>query len=256
MRLVPHVYRFDAVVAMANFAIPFLRKTAAYQEQQIKNFHEPREIALHLLLNALIKNGTPFDPRFDVDGYRYFESAAATGRGVLVIGHHAALTLFMIRLFHDKGANPIVMTPDPQLRVAGTLVTARSIQPSATALLKVRTSFRNDELICAMPDRAEHDSPRTFEFSTPAGRVIMTPALIELAARCGAAVLFTEVRLVDRHLAVVIVAPSCDTSDGKALVSEFVSFVRTRTGRSSADRIASSRPNVHGLSPSRITNRG
>lgn len=252
MRLVPRAYRFRAVVEIADFVVPFLRKTAAYREQQIKNFHEPREIGLHLLLNALTKNGTTFDPPFVVDGYRHFENAAATSRGVLVTGHHAALTLFMIRLFHDNGLDPIVMTPDSQLRVAGTLVTARSIQPSARALLKVRTSFRNDELICAMPDRAEHDSPRTFEFATPAGRVIMTPALIELAARCGAATLFTEVRLVGRHLAVVIVAPSCDTSDAKAVVSEFVSFVRTRTGRSSpgADRIVSSSPGINSLSPS------
>ncbi len=63
MRIVPRPYRFDAGLLLARAALPLLRKTEAYREQQIKKFHLPREIALHLILNALTKNGTAFDPQ-------------------------------------------------------------------------------------------------------------------------------------------------------------------------------------------------
>jgi len=257
-RIIPRRYRFDLALWLARVGPPLFRRTTAYREQQRLNYLTPREIALHLILNALTKNGAGFDPRFVIDGYEDFQQAYQTRRGVLITGHHAALTQLLVRRFHDDGLDPIVITPDQRMRAAGSSKAVRTIQPSATTLVKVRTRFRRGELICAMPDRAEHDSRRTVEFSTAAGRLIIAPALIELAARCGAEVLFTEVRLADRHLAVTIVPPACERSDAQALISEFVSFVRTRTGGSSptADRMPFAKPTINNLSPSRLSNRG
>src|SRR3569832_2174380 len=154
MRTVPRQYRFQTVLLLAQATVPLLVRTAAFQEQSIKNFHRPHEIVLFLLLNALTKNGTRFDLEIIAKGYQHFERAFAKGKGVLITGHHAALTLLMVRFFHDKDLDPIVITPDHSLRVPGTSVGAETIEPSHMFLVHLRTKLRAGRLICAMPDRA------------------------------------------------------------------------------------------------------
>lgn len=229
MRLVPRRYRFGAAFAIARAAVPLFRRTHAYREQERIGFDGPHEIALHFVLNALTRKGARFDPSIAVKGFEEFERAYAAGRGVLVIGPHAALTLLMIRLFHDRGLDPVVVSPDPRMRVGGTDVTARTVQPSPTFLVKTRSHLRRGEVVCAMPDRAEHHSERTVEFATVNGRVIVAPALTQVAARCGAEVVFTEVHVEGRGLVGTIAAPS-DASAGAAdaIIKDFMEFVRER----------------------------
>src|ERR1041384_1412459 len=230
MRIVPRNYRFQTALLLARTTVPLFVRTAAYQEQSIKNFHRPDEIVLFLLLNALTKNGTRFDPEIVAEGYQHFERAYAKGKGVLLTGHHAALTLLMVRFLHDKDLHPVVLTPDHRLRVPGTSVGAETIGSSRMFLVHLRTKLRAGKVICAMPDRAEHHGQRTIEFATPAGPVIMAPAIIEVAARCGAAVLFTEVRVEGRQLVAVITdCASSPAGDASAIIADFISFVRDRT---------------------------
>jgi lauroyl/myristoyl acyltransferase len=232
MRAVPRPYRLKTSFLLARATVPLFGWTSAYREQQIKNFHRPDEIVLYLLLNALTKNGTAFDVEIVTSGYEHFERAYADGKGVLIIGHHAALTLLMVRLFHDKGLDPIVITPDPCLRAMGTPVIVETIQRSPMFLVQLRTRLRHGALICAMPDRGEHHAGRTIEFETAAGAVILAPALIEVAARCGAAVVFTEVRVKDGQIVTTIAAPSASsTGNARAITEDFISFVRGCTAQ-------------------------
>jgi hypothetical protein len=230
MRVVPRQYRFQAALLLARATVPLFVWTAAYREQRIKNFHRPDEIVLYLLLNALAKNGTRFDLEIVSKGYQHFERAYAKGKGVLVIGHHAALTLLMVRFFYDKGLEPIVVTPDRCLRIQGTSVTAGTIQPSRMFLVHLRSNLRDAKLVCAMPDRGEHHAGRTIEFTTPAGPVILAPAIVEVAARCGAEVVFTEVRVEGRQLVATIAAPAAWSAGvAQAIITDFISFVRECT---------------------------
>ncbi|MET0625987.1 MAG: hypothetical protein ABW250_23840 [Pyrinomonadaceae bacterium] len=228
MRLAPRRQRFRAVMLAADAATPLLRLTSAYREQELKGFDGPREIALHFMLNALTRNGARFDPVIDVRGLEEFERAYAAGKGVLVIGPHAALTLLMIRFFYDRGLDPVVVAPDSRMRVGGTTVTARVILPSPTFLVKTRNSLRRGGVVCAMPDRAEHHGARTVEFDTAAGRVIVAPALMHVAARCGARVIFTEVHAEGRSTVVGSISSPRDASSGEAITREFMEFVRAR----------------------------
>lgn len=229
MRLVPRKYRFAAAVLIARAALPLLRRTQAYRVQERIGFDGPHEIALHFILNALTRKGTQFDPVIDVKGYEEFERAYAAGRGVLVIGPHAAHTLLMIRHFYDRGLDPVVVSPDPLMRVGGTRVTVRTVQPSPTFLVKTRSRLRRGELVCAMPDRAEHHGARTVEFDTVNGRVIVAPALTQVAARCGAEVVFTEVHVEGRGLVGTIAAPSAASAGAAdAIMKDFIEFVRAR----------------------------
>lgn len=238
MRVVPRRRRFRAAVLAARAALPLLRLTQAYRAQELIGFDRPHEIALHFVLNALTRNGARFDPVIAVRGYEAFERAYAAGGGVLVAGPHAALTLLMIRHFYDRGLDPVVVTPDPRMRVGGTDVTVRTVQPSPTFLVKTRGRLRRGELICAMPDRAEHHGRRTIEFATANGRVIVAPALMRVAARCGAEVVFTEVHLEGRALAGSFAAPSpASAGDADAIVKEFIEFVRSFVEARAAGRV-------------------
>ncbi|MCA1567615.1 MAG: hypothetical protein LC803_18590 [Acidobacteria bacterium] len=227
MRLMPRRYRFGAARIVARAAVPLFRMTDAYRVQEMIGFDSPPEIALHFVLNALTRNGTRFDPVVKVKGYEEFERAYRAGKGVLVIGPHAALTLLMIRFFYDRGLDPVVISPDPRMRVGGTDVTARTVQPSPTFLVKTRSRLRCGELVCAMPDRAEHHGARTVEFNTAKGRVIVAPALMQVAARCGAEVVFTEVHGEGRALVGTLAVSSAGASGaGEAITKEFMEFVR------------------------------
>jgi hypothetical protein len=228
LRLAPQRRRFGVTLLMASAAVPLLRRTSAYRQQELIGFDGPREIALHLMLNALTRNGTRFDPVVRVSGFEEFERAYAAGKGLLVVGPHAALTLLMIRLFFDRGLDPIVISPDPRMRAGGTTVTVRTIQPTPTFLVKTRSRLRRGELVCAMPDRAEHHGERTVEFATAGGRVIVAPALLHVAARCGARVVFTEVHTEGRSVVAGTISAPADTSSGDAILRAFKDFVRAR----------------------------
>jgi lauroyl/myristoyl acyltransferase len=236
LRLAPRRFRFGAVLMLTSAVLPLLRRTVAYRMQAEMGFDGPREIALHFMLNALTRNGARFDPVINVKGYEEFERAYAAGKGVLVIGPHAALTLLMIRHFYDRGLDPVVVSPDPRMRVGGTGVTVRTVQPSPTFLVKTRSRLRGGDVVCAMPDRAEHHGVRTVEFATARGRVIVAPALMHVAARCGARVIFTEVHAEGRAaLAGTIHAPEA-TSSGEAIAEEFMEFLQARAEERSARR--------------------
>lgn len=226
LQLTPRRFRFRAVLLLADPILRVLRRTSAYREQEGMGFDRPREIALHFMLNALTRNATRFDPSIKVSGFEEFERAHAEGRGVLVIGPHAALTLLMVRLFHDRGFDPIVISPDPSMRVGGTTVTVRTVQPSQTFLVSTRARLRAGEVVCAMPDRGEHHGERTVEFSTARGRVIVAPALMQVAARCGARVVFTEIHAEGRDALVGTISVPEDRSSGEAITREFMEFVR------------------------------
>jgi len=225
MRLMPLRYRFAAALIIARAAVPLFRMTDAYRVQELIGFDSPHEIALHFILNALTRNGARFNPVVNVKGFEEFERAYRVGKGVLVIGPHAALTLLMIRFFYDRGLDPVVISPDPRMRVGGTNVTVRTVQPSPMFLVKTRSRLRRGELVCAMPDRAEHHGTRTVEFATDKGRVIVAPALMQVAARCGAEVVFTEVHAEGHALVGRLIVPSAGA--GEDITKEFMEFVRS-----------------------------
>jgi len=176
MRLIPR-RRFVVATLVTRAAVPFIRRTEAFREQRKGNVDGVCEIALHFVLNTLTKNGIEFDPVMIVNGREKVERPLAAGRGVRLISPHTALSLLVIRFFHDAGYDPIVIAADPQTRVSGTSVTAITIQPSPTFLVAARTRLLKGKFLCAMPDRAEHTEGRTVEFDTANGRIILAPAL-------------------------------------------------------------------------------
>lgn len=227
MRLIPRRRRFEAAMLIARAAIPLVRRTGAFKEQQRGKVDGAREIALHLVLNTLTKNGIEFDPDLTVHGAEELERMLAAGKGVLLISPHTVLSLLMLRFLHDAGHAPVVIAADPQMRISGTNVTAETLQPSPTFLVATRTRLRRGRLVCGMPDRGEPSAGRTIEFATANGQIILAPALLQVAARCRANVMFLRVQVEGRAVVATMTPPPAEAAGSTdALTEAFIEFVR------------------------------
>jgi lauroyl/myristoyl acyltransferase len=236
MRAVPRRLRYGAAVRLARAATPLIRRTQAYGEQRKRNVDGAGEIALHFVLDTLTKHGTTFDPVIAVNGYEALERALAKGKGVLLITPHTVLSILAWRLIYDAGLNPVGIAADPQLRVSGTRVVGEMLQPSPTFLLEVRSKLRGGRLVCAMPDREEHQEGRTIEFETAGGKVIVATALMQVAARCGAEVVFYKAHFDGRGVVADFAAPAPESiGSADAVTRDFAEFVRAHVEARSAN---------------------
>lgn len=221
----------------ARIAGPLVRRTEAFRLQSESRVDTAADVAAHLFLQTLTVNGTEFDPELAIEGYRDFVAACGSGRGVLLVAPHAANAIIQIRRFHDDGLRPLVVTGDAEFPVAGLPTSAATVFKTPTFLLEIRRRLREGRLVCAMIDRGgHHERGRTIEFETVNGPVILAPALLHIAASCGAAVAFTEVH-VERGRLRGRIQLARGTS-GQQLTDEFVSFVQAhvaaRFGRGAA----------------------
>ena len=226
MRLIPRRRRFAAAMLIARAAVPLVRRTEAFQEQRRGKVDGVREIALYLVLNTLTKNGIEFDPALNVSGTEELERILAAGKGVLMISPHTVLSLLMLRFFHDAGYEPVVIAADPGMRISGTNVTAETLQPSPTFLVQTRTRLRRGRLVCGMPDRGEPTAGRTIEFATANGQIILAPALLQVAARCRANVMFLRVHVEEREIVATMTSPPAAADSTEALTEAFIEFIR------------------------------
>jgi len=240
VRMLPRRWRFGAAMRFARAAEPLLRRTPAFRVQDVWNVDGAPEIATHLVLWTLTRHGVRFDPVIVARGYEGLLRAHAEGRGVLLVAAHAALGVTAIHFFHRDALAPIIVAPEPQMRVPGTAVFVETVQPAPTFLLSVRDRLRAGRLVGTMLDVLEHHGDLTFEFDTPRGSAIMSSALLQVAVRCEARVVFMEVHVEKGRLVGCFVTPASDTVEG--LTEEFIAYVRQHQERRCAAAIAPAAP--------------
>lgn len=231
IRLVPRRYRFGFAVRLSRAVVLVVRHTPHFRQLVNAKLDTPEEIALHLLMHVMTTNDVAFDPDITIDGYDRFLDAVRSGRGVLLAAPHASLTLTAMRSFHDDGLRTVFLAPDPRMRITGTTAVAETLQRSPTLLVQVRTKLREGWLVATMLDRADRE-PGTIVFDTTLGPVVFMPALLHVAARCGAHVVFSEIHLEGSRLRGRIVPASSGTGEGYE--REFVEFVRSAINRRAA----------------------
>ncbi|MEO8137627.1 MAG: hypothetical protein ABI831_27045 [Betaproteobacteria bacterium] len=153
-----------------------------------------REIITFHLLDILTRHGVGFDPRIRTEGMEWFERALAQGAGLLLAGPHSMLSVLALRTLLSRGTEAAVISPEP-VRIPGTALRARVIEPSFTYLLEVRRVLQENGIVAAMIDRDAVRGRSTFAVPTARGEVVVADALIHLAVRAEAPVVFFAARL-------------------------------------------------------------
>lgn len=191
----------------------------------------PSEVALQMVLRTLDRVGTEYDPIVRVHGAEPFAAARDAGRGLLMIGPHAALSKLVVRNLCDQEYSPIIVVADA-MRFGGMRRPPRQIVTSPNFLVRVRTELRAGSIVGAMADHESAASQRTFEVQTPGGPVLLSDGLIRIAQKCGAAILFIASALSDDGVVHVYLEPPSPSSQSvDAIANDFAAFVQSHVER-------------------------
>jgi hypothetical protein len=229
----PRPYRFKAAKALSRCLAPIVRRTSWYRSQSGLRIDGVREIALHHVLSIMNHSGALFDPKLCVDGAEQLDAALKSGRGVLFVAPHALLSLTLFRYLYDRHTVPMIVSLAPLVHVYGKRLVARAIQPSPSFMIRLRSVLRGGGVVSAMIDRQPAGQPGTVELETASGPVYISDALIRLAKRCNAHVIFTAVR-VDKHRGVVLTFRSTEPAQRAevcTITKEFAAFLQEHLTR-------------------------
>jgi len=226
VRLLPRRWRFRAAIVIGWIATPLLRLTGIVRQRLTMRMETTREIVTYHLLEILTRNGVRFDPIVRTIGWEHVTDALASGRGVLMVAPHAMLSTFILWLLTDTGAEMHVVSAAPML-VMGTGTPVRIITATPSSLLQARNVLRSNGLVGAMIDRDAVTSRSTFEVPTDGGPVVIADALLQVAFRMNAAVVFHVGHLKGGEIVVTFDVPSPDESRSAEGITEgFISFLQ------------------------------
>jgi lauroyl/myristoyl acyltransferase len=186
------------------------------------------EIALHHVLSIMANSGALFDPEINVDGAGTLGAAMKKGRGVLIVAPHALLSLLLFRYLYDINCVPTIVSVAPLVPIYGRRLVARAVQPSPAGMFGIRSVLRKGGVVCAMIDQRRARGRRTIEVETPEGPIYISDALIRLAERCDASVIFTAVRLDKRRGAVLTFAgpETAHLASVETITRDFATFLQ------------------------------
>jgi lauroyl/myristoyl acyltransferase len=231
---VPRRYRFSAAALLARVLTPLVRRTSWYRAKRQQRIDSASEIALYYVLEMMTNSGALFDPVLHVEGADVLNQALKKGRGVLIVGLHALLSQLIFRYLYDKGNVPTIVSTAPSAHIYGTRLVATTIQPTPVFMIRLRSILRNGGMVCAMVDGEHSTKRKLIEFDTAEGTMYISDALIRLALRCDASVLFTSVR-VDARRGVLLTIAAPATSTGltvESITEDCAAFIQAHVGQS------------------------
>lgn len=234
MWAVPRRYRFRAAALLAGVLTPLVRRTSWYRAQRQHRIDGANEIALYYVLEIMTNSGALFDPVLDVEGAEALEEALKKREGVLIVGLHALLSQLIFRYLYDTGYVPTIVSAAPSAHIYGTRLVVRAIQPAPAYMIRLRSVLRDGGMVCAMVDGEHRTGRELVKFVTAEGPMYISDALIRLALRCNASVLFTSVR-VDQRRGVLLTIAAPSTSTGltvESVTEDFVAFIQAHVAQS------------------------
>ena len=225
LRLLPRRLRWPALLKASRLAAPLIPRADGGGAPGM-GIDSWRDIALWRLMMAAAASGLQYDPRVEQRGLEHFERALASGRGVLLAAPHSLLGYVLLRLLRERERVPVAIASGPDVPIFGTSDPARIIPVSEAVLADAVRTLRRGEALCAMIDRPGPE-PNAFELRTLLGPLYISDALLRLAFRERAAILFCTARIEAGRLVVTWSSPS-PTAGADSLGSEFASFVTDR----------------------------
>lgn len=231
---VPRRYRFSAAALHARVLTPIVRRTSWYRAQRQLRIDGVSEIALYYVLEIMTNSGALFEPVLDVEGTEVLNKALKKGQGVLIVGLHALLSQLLFRYLYDIGCVPTIISAAPSAHIHGTRLVASTIQPTPAFMIRSRSVLRNGGVVCAMVDGEHATGRRLIKFATAEGPMYLSDALIRLALRCNASVLFTSVR-VDQRRGVLLTIAAPAISSGltvESITEDYIAFIQAHVEQS------------------------
>lgn len=228
MWTLPRRYRFRAAALLSRALAPVVRRTPLYRAHRRLRIDGVSELALYYALEIMTNSGASFDPALEVEGSRILSDALERGEGVLLIAPHALLSQLIFRPLYDMGHVPTVISAAPLAHVYGTRLVVRAVQPSPTFMIRVRSVLRNGGVVCAMVDGEHAAGQGLVNFTTAEGTMVISDALIRLALRCKARVLFTSVR-IDRDRGALLTIAEPATTEGltaETVTKDFARYIQ------------------------------
>jgi hypothetical protein len=223
VRAIPKPFRFPVARKLSTNLGALLQRASWYRRQQSLGIDRPEDIALHYALNIMSNSGTLFDLPIAIEGEDVFLASLKRSRGTIILSPHTLLSMALFRLLYDRGLIPTIVSAAPVAHIYGTRLFVRTLMPSTNLLFQVRTALRRHEIVCAMIDNSPRSSTRTMEFPTSEGPVFVSSALMQLANRCDASVLFMSARLGEREIILTFGNPGDETND-LLMTKSFVEF--------------------------------
>jgi len=222
-RFVPRPWRFRAAVRFSRLVRPLIARTPAWPARRELRTDRLEETSLDLILTVLTRYGVEYDPIIEIDGIEYMPRPGDEHPCLLACAH-MMLNSLIARHLYDTNVPFGAMTAEKGMRYPGTRVPVDAITPTDARLLEARRHLaRQSGVVSAMIDR---DVPerRTLEFETVNGKLIVSTALLQLALRMNARIIFFGTRMRDDNTIVMTVRPAEETSV-EGLAAEFARFI-------------------------------
>lgn len=236
----PRRWRFHAAAALAPLLVPVLSRTTIYRALVEDAADGPRDAALALLLSALTQFGVRFDPLLRLTGERFLldalDESDRTGCGVLLVTPHAGLCIHVLRHFRELGRTIVSISAHGRpIAVPGAEAPPTEvIPPGPHALLAVRRELRAGRVVGAMIVVRSPTPAHTRGFVTRAGQMHLAPALLHIAARVGAPVVFLTARAEARRVR-LIYGGSPRGRSGDEIEDDLIAFLRAESGLDDSD---------------------
>lgn len=221
-RAIPERRRFRAAIALAQMLEPLIARTSVATSRALHNTDRIRETSLDLLLLQLMRHRVRFSPELVTEGAEHL----AGGGAMLLVSPHSMLSRLVTRLLHDSVRDANYISAE-KLTIAGTNLDARPLIPSSNLLFDVRRAFDAGELVVSMIDRGEVGAGerRASRFAIHSGEIHVSDALLRLALRQGARVVFFATFLDARRQVAMRFAAPPPGNDAGAVTAAFVRFV-------------------------------
>ncbi|MDQ1638986.1 MAG: Bacterial lipid biosynthesis acyltransferase [Pyrinomonadaceae bacterium] len=233
MWLVPRRYRFKMATRFTAALTPIVKRTPWYRKHDSLGIDGVEEIALYHALSIMTRGGVLFDLEIKIEGAEILRAALRNSHGTLMVAPHALLSVLLIRYLHDVSCPPTTVAATSFVHIYGTRFVIPALQPSSNLLIRIRTALRRGDLVYAMIDEAPRNSARTIQFTSGTRAVYVSDALIKLAQRCDAGVIFTSARLDERQNIVLrFEAPMAGAETSElSITKSFVNFLETHVER-------------------------
>jgi hypothetical protein len=233
---VPRRHRFAIMRHVALALTPAFKSTPWFRRSESFGLNDPEEIVLHYLLNLMSNGGALFDLALKVEGGEVLEAALKKNKGTMIVLPHTLLAMTVCRYLHDLGRVPAIVAASPFVHIYGTRLRAPALQPAANLFFRLRQNLRNGGVACAMIDESPQSSSRTLTFETSNGPVCISGAVIDLALRSNAQVVFNVARLNDRGEIILTFGDpgSSISANPREIARRFVDFMQSHRAKAAA----------------------